>query len=68
MATYYLNNTGHRWVNRDENNRNERISFEWEGVRIVRRVKFYEAMGNFAVANVTIGGKVRIVTDYEPAD
>ena len=55
----YLNNTGHRWVNRP--NEAIRIKTQW-GI-IERMPKYWEAIGNFAVATVSISGKlVRVPT------
>lgn len=58
MKTYYLNNTGHRWVNIDESGRREQRAFKTKsGKTVQRRVIFYEAFGNFAVACISYKGK-----------
>ena len=49
MEMLYLNNTGSRWVVRDENNRNEKLTFTTKsGKQIERRVKYFEQWGNHA--------------------
>ena len=55
---YYLNNTGHRWVRFDETGRREKRTFQTKnGKKVVRRVNYYEALGNFATANICYKGK-----------
>ena len=55
---YYLNNTGHRWVIFDETGRREKRTFETKsGVKIERRVNYYEAFGNFATCNISYKGR-----------
>lgn len=59
MQTYYLNNTGSRWVLRDSQNRNDQIKLQTKsGETIIRRVKFYEMFGNFATACISYKGKL----------
>ena len=55
---FYLNNTGHRWVVFDETGRREKRTFETKsGAKVVRRVNYYEAFGNFATCNISYKGK-----------
>ena len=59
MNTYYLNNNGSRWVNRDSDGRNDTITLETKaGHAITRRVKFWESFGNFATARISYKGKM----------
>lgn len=55
--TYYLNNSGHRWVNIDDKGRRERIPVDLgTGVK-QRSVYYWEAIGNFAVPVIRVKGK-----------
>ena len=55
---FYLNNTGSRWVILDETGRREKRTFKTKsGAKVVRRVNYYEAFGNFATANISWNGK-----------
>lgn len=54
MTTLYTNNSGHRWVERPNIARKIQTP---DGV-IERRPKFYEAIGNFAVAVINYKGKL----------
>lgn len=59
MQTYYLNNSGSRWVLRDSQNRNDQIKLQTESGKIItRRVKFYKMFGNFATACISYKGKL----------
>ena len=49
--TYYLNNSGHRWVN-IENGRRDRIPVLQNGVVKEKAIKYWEAVGNFSVPYV----------------
>lgn len=54
--TLYLNNTGHRWVNLEtgangRRNRRDRLTME-DGTQ--KSVKYWEAIGNFAVPHVRV--------------
>lgn len=68
-GTYYLNNTGHRWVNL-ENGKRDRITLETKsGKAITRSVNFWEAFGNFATANISYKGKrINVFTDSKLDD
>lgn len=67
---FYLNNTGSRWVILDETGRREQRTFETKsGAKVVRRVNFYEAFGNFATCNITYKGKkINVFADSELDD
>lgn len=57
-GTYYLNNSGSRWVIFDESGKREKR--EWKtvtGKTITRRVIFYESFGNFGSATISYKGK-----------
>ena len=56
-GTYYLNNSGHRWV-RYENGKKPKHTFKTEsGESVERTAIFYEMFGNFAVACISWKGK-----------
>lgn len=52
--TYYLNNSGSRFVMRDKNNRNIRVQLE---TGEVRRAKYFAQLGNTAFVAVSIKSK-----------
>jgi hypothetical protein len=55
--TYYLNNSGSRWIVL-ENNKRSKITLETKsGNKVTRSVNFYESFGNFATANISYKGK-----------
>lgn len=58
MTQYYLNGSGHRWTNRDDNNKSEKILVNDGKVTKLRAVRYWEACGNFAVPCVRIRGKI----------
>jgi hypothetical protein len=56
-GTYYLNNSGHRWVNFVDGKR-EKITLENKfGEKITRSVNYWKSFGNFATANISYKGK-----------
>jgi hypothetical protein len=56
-GTYYLNNTGHKWVNYT-NGKKDTISLQTTtGKIITRTVIYYESFGNFATALISYKGK-----------
>lgn len=58
-GTYYMNNTGHRWVVY-KNGEKERVKVLFPDGHIeTRAVLYYEMFGNFAVTAVKIKGKVK---------
>jgi hypothetical protein len=57
MNTYYLNNSGSRWVHLDNNKRDKITLGTISGKSITRSVNFWESFGNHAVANISYKGK-----------
>lgn len=56
-GTYYLNNSGSRWIVLNNGVR-EKITLKTKGGRdIVRTVNYYESFGNFATVNISYKGK-----------
>ncbi len=47
----YLNNSGHRWINLVDGNRRDRLTME-DGTQ--KSVKYWEAIGNWAVPHVRV--------------
>ena len=65
MRTYYLNNSGSRWIVVDDKGRREQLEFTTDkGYRIKRRVVRYEQFGNYAIAVISWRGKlIRVFSD-----
>lgn len=62
MKTYYLNNTGSRWVNLDNFGNKDKITLETvTGKLVTRTCQFWEQWGNFAKCQITYKGKRRMV-------
>jgi hypothetical protein len=55
-GTFYLNNTGHRWVNLT-NGKKDQIFAYINGELIKRTAIYYESFGNFACACISYKGK-----------
>lgn len=56
-GTYYLNNTGHRWITY-ENGKPVRMKWQTKsGAQIERSVIYFESFGNFATACISYKGK-----------
>ncbi len=56
-GTYYLNNSGSRWVNYT-NGQKDKISLQTTtGKTITRTAIYYESFGNFATALISYKGK-----------
>ena len=55
----YLNNSGHRWVNVDDKGNRDRLTVRFPETCKTKRlaVKYWEAIGNFAVPYVRVSGK-----------
>jgi len=63
-GTYYLNNTGHRWVNYTDGIKDKITLLDTEGNPHTRTVIYWEAFGNFAVAIISYKGKrIRVFAD-----
>lgn len=56
-GTYYLNNTGHRWIEIIDGKRERRTFITASGKEVIRSVNYYEAFGNFATCNISYKGK-----------
>ena len=56
-GTYYLNNSGHRWVNLIDGKRDKVTLQTKSGKSITRSVEYWEAFGNFATARISYKGK-----------
>jgi hypothetical protein len=63
-GTYYLNNSGSRWVVY-YNGKKSKITLKTEsGKEILRTVIFYESFGNFASVCISYKGKkINVLTD-----
>lgn len=57
-GTYYLNNSGNRWVNFTDGKKDKTKVLFPDGHIEERTVLYYESFGNFATAAVKIKGKV----------
>jgi hypothetical protein len=58
FTTYYLNNTGSRWVNMDSFGNKQLITlFTTSGKPITRTIQFFESFGNFGRMQITYKGK-----------
>ena len=56
-GTYYLNNTGHKWVNYTNGQKDKINLHTATGKTITRTVIYYESFGNFATALISYKGK-----------
>jgi hypothetical protein len=63
-GTYYLNNSGSRWVNYT-NGKKDKLTFAVsDGTTAQRTVIYYESFGNFAVCCISWGGKkIKVFAD-----
>lgn len=62
FKTYYLNNSGSRWVNLDSFGNKELITLTTEsGKLITRTAQFFESFGNFVRIQITYKGIRRYV-------
>lgn len=68
-GTFYLNNSGSRWVVFN-NGKKEKQTFKTvSGKEITRTVIFYEMFGNFASATISYKGKkISVLMDAVLAD
>ena len=58
MNTYYLNNSGSRWVVMDRNGNKPKHTFKTEsGKEVTRTALFYESFGNFGLVWISWKGK-----------
>lgn len=65
MRTVYLNQTGHRWRNYIDG-RPERITVldPETGRETIRTVRYWHAIGNWAIPYVQIGGKTEQMMEW----
>lgn len=56
-GTYYLNNSGTRWVNFTNGKKSKITLLTKTGEQVTRTVIYYEAFGNFATALISYKGK-----------
>ena len=56
-GTYYLNNSGTRWINFTNGKKDKITLLTKSDKQITRTVIFYEAFGNFATALISYKGK-----------
>jgi D-aminopeptidase len=68
MRTLYLNQSGHRWINVLPNGKRERINVIINGIKTSRAVLYWQAIGNFAVPTVKIGGKRQLLCETNSSD
>jgi hypothetical protein len=68
-GTYYLNNSGHRWVVYI-NGKKEKVTLQTEsGKEVVRTAIYYEMFGNFAVVCISYKGKkIKVFADQKLSD
>jgi hypothetical protein len=60
--TFYLNNTGSRWVRMDRFGNKDKITLETKSGKLVTRTcQFYKSFGNFATIQITYKGKRMMV-------
>ena len=63
-GTYYLNNSGHRWVHYDNGKKPVHTFKTKSGNEVKRTAIYYEAFGNFAVACISYKGKkIKVLLD-----
>lgn len=56
-GTYYLNNTGHRWVVFEDGKKPRHTFTTSKGEQVTRTAIFYESFGNFATVCINWKGK-----------
>ena len=68
-GTFYLNNSGHRWVH-FVNGKRDKVKLETKSGKIIERTaNYYEAFGNFATVNISYKGKrINVFTDSKLDD
>jgi len=63
-GTYYLNNSGSRWVHYINGIKSSITLKTQSGNQITRKVSFYESWGNYALAHISYKGKkIRVFGD-----
>jgi hypothetical protein len=56
-GTFYLNNSGHKWVNLTNGKKDKIVLKTISGQLITRTVIYYESFGNFATCRISYKGK-----------
>ncbi len=56
-GTFYLNNTGHRWVNYDNGVKDKITLMTKSGKQVTRTAIYWQSFGNFATACISYKGK-----------
>lgn len=56
-GTFYLNNSGHKWVNFTNGKKDKIVLKTRSGQLITRTVIYYESFGNFGTARISYKGK-----------
>jgi hypothetical protein len=56
-GTFYLNNSGHKWVNLTNGKKDKIVLKTRSGELISRTVIYYESFGNFATCRISYKGK-----------
>jgi hypothetical protein len=63
-GTYYLNNSGSRWVSYSNGIKSSITLKTRSGIQITRKVSFYESWGNYVLAHISYKGKkIRVFGD-----
>lgn len=56
-VTYYLNNSGNRWVTFENGKKVKQTFYTKSGRPIIRTIIFFESFGNFATCTISYKGK-----------
>lgn len=56
-GTFYLNNSGSRWVHYINGQKEKRTFVTQSGKTITRTILFYESFGNFGTCRISYKGK-----------
>lgn len=56
-GTFYLNNSGSRWVNLTDGKRDSITLKTKSGKEVTRQVEFWSSFGNFGTARISYKGK-----------
>ena len=56
-GTFYLSNSGHKWVNLTNGKKDKITLYTKTGQPVVRTVIYYESFGNFATCRISYKGK-----------
>jgi hypothetical protein len=63
-GTYYLNNSGHRWIVYENGKKPQHTFKTKDGKEVTRTAIYYEMFGNFAVICISYKGKkIRVFAD-----